>query len=186
MEISVMFADLKRRISSLRRDQGGVSAIEFAMVLPLMITLYLGAVEISQGVAIQRKVTLTARTVADLASQTSSINNAEMTNLLNAASSVVTPFSAGQLSVRVSAISIDAGGIAKVTWSDALNSTQRAVNSTVTVPTALNVANTQLIWSEVTYTYTPALGNIITGTLNLFDQLYMRPRLSDTIVRSST
>jgi len=49
-----------------------------------MITLYLGAVEVSQGVAIDRKVTLTTRTVADLASQVTSINNADMTNLLNA------------------------------------------------------------------------------------------------------
>ena len=62
----------------------GVSAVEFAMLLPLMITLYLGGVEISQGVAIDRKVTLTTRTVADLASQVSSINNADMTNMLNA------------------------------------------------------------------------------------------------------
>ena len=68
---------LSRRAVSLRRDQRGVSAVEFAMLLPLMVTLYLGAVEISQGVAIHRKVTLTARTVADLASQVTSINNAD-------------------------------------------------------------------------------------------------------------
>ena len=62
-------------------DQRGVSAVEFAMLLPLMLTLYLGAVEISQGVGIDRKVTLTSRTVADLASQVSSISNADMTNI---------------------------------------------------------------------------------------------------------
>ena len=56
------------------------------MLLPLMITLYLGSVEISQGVGIDRKVTLTSRTVADLASQVSSISNSDMTNMLNAAS----------------------------------------------------------------------------------------------------
>ena len=81
-------------MSSFRRDQRGVSAVEFAMLLPLMITLYLGAVEISQGVAIDRKVTLTARTVADLASQVTSINNSDMTNMLNAAAAVIAPFAA--------------------------------------------------------------------------------------------
>ena len=50
-------------------DERGISAVEFALLLPLMVTLYLGTVEVSQGVAIDRKVTLTARTVADLASQ---------------------------------------------------------------------------------------------------------------------
>jgi Flp pilus assembly protein TadG len=59
---------LSRHLRGLIRDQRGVSAVEFAMLLPLMITLYLGAVEISQGVGIDRKVTLTTRTVADRAS----------------------------------------------------------------------------------------------------------------------
>ena len=176
---------LSRRIASLRRDQSGVSAVEFAMLLPLMVTLYLGCVEISQGVAIHRKVTLTARTVADLASQVTSINNADMTNMLTAAQAVVAPFSSGELKVTVSAVSIDASGVAKVTWSDTLNGTARAVNSTVTLPSALNVANSQLIWSEVSYNYVPTIGYVVTGALNLFDQIYMRPRLSDTVARTT-
>ncbi|MBX9776261.1 MAG: pilus assembly protein [Xanthobacteraceae bacterium] len=176
---------LSHRITSLRRDQRGVSAVEFAMVLPLMLTLYLGAVEISQGVAIHRKVTLTARTVADLGSQVTSINNADMANVLKAAEAVIAPFAPGQLKVTVSAVNIDANGIAKVAWSDTLNGTARAVNSTVSLPTALNVPNSQLIWSEVHYFYTPTIGYVVTGSLNLFDEIYMRPRLSETVARTS-
>ena len=48
-------------LSRLARDRRGVSAVEFALVAPLMIGLYLGCVEISDGVAADRKVTLTAR-----------------------------------------------------------------------------------------------------------------------------
>ncbi len=178
------FSDLLRRMSSFRRNQNGIAAVEFAMLAPLMIVLYLGVVEITLGISIQRKVTLTARTVADLVSRVTTINNSDMSNLLNATTAVLAPFSTSPLSVRVSAVSIDANGVARVTWSDAVNGTQRAVNSTVTLPSALNVANTQVIWSEVTYSYTPALGGAIAGTINLFDQLYMRPRLSDTVART--
>jgi Flp pilus assembly protein TadG len=46
------------------RDQRGTSVVEFAMLLPAMVTLYLGTFEISQGVGAERKVTLTARTAA--------------------------------------------------------------------------------------------------------------------------
>jgi hypothetical protein len=70
-----------------------------------------------------------------------------------------------------------------VTWSDALNSTARAVGSSVSLPTALKVPNTTLIWSEVAYNYKPTVGYLITGTLTLKDQIYMRPRLSDTVTR---
>ena len=54
----------------------------------------------------------------------------------------------------------------------------------MTLPAALNVANTSLIWSEVQYTYKPAIGYVITGTLTLKDQIYMRPRLSDSVART--
>jgi len=185
MKNSAFLTKLSRRLTSLRRDQRGVSAVEFAMLLPLMVTLYLGAVEISQGVAIHRKVTLTARTVADLASQVTTINNADMSNMLTAAQAVVAPFPSNQLKVTVTAVSIDANGVATVAWSDTLGGTARAVNSTVSLPSALNVPNSQLIWSEVQYNYVPTIGYVVTGALNLFDQIYMRPRLSDAVARTT-
>jgi Flp pilus assembly protein TadG len=174
---------LDRRIRGLARDQRGVSAVEFAMLLPLMLSLYLGAVELSQGIAADRKVTLTARTVADLVSQVSSINNTDMTNSLNAASAVMAPYPSGNLKVTVSSVKIDANSKATIAWSDTLNGTARAVGSTVTLPSALLVANTYLIWSEVQYTYKPTIGYVVSGTLTLKDQIYMRPRLSDSVTR---
>lgn len=59
------FGTLKR--FGLARD--GVSAVEFALILPFMLTLYLGGAELGDGFAMQFKATLAARTVADLTSQ---------------------------------------------------------------------------------------------------------------------
>ena len=47
-------------LRSFKRDRDGASAIEFAILAPLLITLYLGCVEITDGIAADRKVTLTA------------------------------------------------------------------------------------------------------------------------------
>jgi Flp pilus assembly protein TadG len=183
--MTISHFSLSQHLLRLRGDQSGVSAVEFAMLLPLMITLYLGTVEISQAVGVDRKVTLTTRTVADLASQVTTINNTDMTNLLNASSSVIIPYDTtkGQLKVTVSEVDIDANGTAKVAWSDTLGGTARTKGATVTLPAALNVANTSLIWGEVSYTYTPTIGYVVTGSLNLSDQIYMRPRLSNTVSR---
>src|SRR4249919_2498599 len=90
---------LRHHLARFPNDESGVSAVEFAMLLPLMLTLYLGAVEISQAVGIDRKVTLTSRTVADLASQASSISSSDMSNILNASSAVISPYDATQLKV---------------------------------------------------------------------------------------
>ena len=174
------FANLAGR---LRRDQRGVSAVEFALLLPLMLTMYLGSVEISQGVSASRKATLTTRTVADLVSQVSSINNTDMTNSLNAAATVMAPFPSTNLKVVVSSVTIDSTGKATVAWSETLNGTARAKGSTITLPAALNVANSSLIFSEVEYAYKPTIGYVVSGTVTLKDQIYMRPRLSDQVQR---
>ncbi len=185
-EAGLIAQDLGRRFGGMANDERGVSAVEFAMLLPLMLSLYLGAVEVSQGIGADRKVTITARTVADLVSQVTAVNNNDMTNSLNAAATVMAPFPAGNLKVVVSSVAIDAQGKATIAWSDTLNGTARAKGSTVTLPAALNIPNSSLIWSEVQYAYKPVIGYVVSGTLNLKDHIHMRPRMSDTVARTTS
>jgi len=49
-----MPAALVRRLVDFLADRRGLSAVEFALLLPLMLTLYLGGVEVSNGVALDR------------------------------------------------------------------------------------------------------------------------------------
>jgi Flp pilus assembly protein TadG len=175
---------LLAQFGALARDRRGVSAVEFALLAPLMISLYLGGAEISQAVSIDRKVSLVARAVADLTAQGTTISDTEMANILKAGGAVAAPYSSTILQVVVSSVKIDANSIAKVAWSDATtNAIARKKNDSVTLPTALVVANTSVIWAEVTYGYKPAIGYMITGTLPLTDQIYMRPRLQDAVCR---
>ena len=83
--------------------------------------------------------------------------------------------------MTVSEVTIDSNSKATVTWSCTLGGTAHAVGSAVTLPSALNVANTSLIWGEATYAYTPAIGYVVTGTLNLSDHIYMSPRVSSSV-----
>src|SRR5215475_2958094 len=182
-KLALGIARTRRSLARFVRDRRGVSAVEFAMLLPLMVALYLGGVEISTGIAIDRKVTLVARTLADLVAQASSVNSTDVTNILGASAAVVQPYDDSKLKITVTSVKIDSQGNATVAWSDTKNGTARAVGSTVTLPTALNVPSTSLIWAETQYAYTPNIGFMITGTRNLTDQIYMRPRLSDCVLR---
>ncbi|MFN3349141.1 TadE/TadG family type IV pilus assembly protein [Pseudorhodoplanes sp.] len=173
-----------RRLSEFTNDRRGMSAVEFALLLPLMVTLYLGGVELSQAISIDRKVTLTARTVADLVSQFSSIDTTNINASLGAASAVLAPYPDSKAKVTVSVVDIDANGVAKVKWSNSKNGTPRAAGSTVTIPAALNIPSTSLVWGEVSYDYQPSIGYVVTGNLNLHDQIFMRPRKSETIPKT--
>ena len=172
-----------RRLSDFVNDRRGVSAVEFAMVLPLMLTLYLGGVEVSQGISIDRKVTLTARTVADLVAQVSSIDTAGINAALGAATAIMAPYPDKDVKVTVSVVDIDSNGNAKIKWSSSKNGTARAVGSNVTLPGALNMPSTSLVWGEAVYKYQPSIGYVVTGAMNLTDQIYMRPRLSETVTK---
>ncbi|HEY0440842.1 MAG TPA: TadE/TadG family type IV pilus assembly protein [Xanthobacteraceae bacterium] len=184
--LSLMAASIRRRLRALRHDTRGVAATEFAMLLPLMVTLYLGCVEVSQAVAIDRKVSLTARAVADLVSQSSSITNLEMLNILDATAAVVSPYNAATVEVVVSFIKLDANKSATVVWSDAKNATARPKDQTVTIPSGIAIPNSTIILSEVKYPYKPTIGYVITGTLNLTEKTYMQPRVQSTITRLAT
>jgi len=175
----------RRALRRFRRDRNGVSAVEFALILPLMVTFYLGSVELGNGLAVQFKTTLAARTVADLASQYSSnIDPPTMAQILGAASTVVTPYSASNMIVVVSEVTTtNSTGSAKVTWSAANGGSARAVGSPITLPSALHTlpTGTSLIFGEVTYPYSPQFGYVLTGTINMYESQYFYPRKSNCV-----
>jgi Flp pilus assembly protein TadG len=184
LHCALLIARARRPLRRFLRDKRGISAVEFAMLLPLMVTLYLGGVEVSQAVAVDRKVTLVGRSLGDLVAQATNVTTSDITNILAASAAIVVPYDDSKLKITVSSVKIDSTGVAKIAWSDTKNGTPRAVGSTVTLPAALNTNGTWLIWAEVEYAYTPAIGYVITGTMNLKDQIYMRPRLSDCVTRT--
>jgi Flp pilus assembly protein TadG len=185
--MTAMTLRMTKLLRSFKRDREGASAVEFAILAPLLITLYFGCVEITDGIAADRKVTLTAGALANLTSQSQTISSAGMTNILNASAAIIKPYSVGNLSATITCVKIDADGNAKVKWSETLNGTKRALNSSVTLPdAALAVPNSSLVWSEVNYNYTPVVGYTITGTLPLSDQMFMSPRVSPPVYDSKS
>jgi Flp pilus assembly protein TadG len=186
LAITAFFSARLKYLVSFIRDRRGVSALEFALLLPMMMTLFLGSVEVSQGIAAKRKVTLTANTLADLATQYTDITNADMSNILNAASAVMAPFPSAGLQAVVSELSINAQGTASVAWSDTLNGTALNVGQIVSIPASLAVPNTYLVLAQVQYSYNPTYGYVLTGTLMLLDQILMNPRQSTSIARTAS
>ncbi|MBS0249112.1 MAG: pilus assembly protein [Proteobacteria bacterium] len=156
------------------RDHRGVSAVEFALIAPVMICLYFGCVEVSDAVAVDRKVSLTAAALANLSAQVTTISATDMSNILDASGAIIQPYDSTKLKMTITCISIDANKNPTVKWSVTRNGT---VNSgTPSLPAALLVPSTQLIRAEASYAYAPTVGYNITGSLNLSDKMYMAPR----------
>jgi Flp pilus assembly protein TadG len=161
----------------LLTDRRGIATVEFALVLPVMLLLYFGCIELATAISIQRMVTLTASTVANIVTQYPSISASQtMPDILNAASSVLTPYPVANATVRVSLITVDAGGNASIAWSKALNGPALTAGLPMTLPAALDVPNTSIVYGETSYAYTPAADYINLGALTLSSSVYMAPR----------
>ncbi len=167
---------LPRLLKRFAGDRRGVSAVEFAILAPVMVALYLGMVEVSDGIGADRKVSLTASTLANLAAQYTTLSTNDMTNILDASSAIIAPYSASKLSMTVTCLNIDANKNVTVKWSVARNTS--ALTGAVSIPAALQVAGTQLILAQASYSYTPTIGYTITGTLHMSDRMYMAPRIT--------
>jgi Flp pilus assembly protein TadG len=83
---------IRQLISRYRADSSGVAAIEFAFVVPVMFVMFVGAVELSQAVTVDRRVTQSASSVADLvARKETKITPAEIADIMRIGGYVVAP-----------------------------------------------------------------------------------------------
>jgi Flp pilus assembly protein TadG len=165
-------------------ERRGSSAVEFALLLPLMLTMYFGSIQITDAISADRQVAMVASTVAEITSQYTTVSSTDVSNILAAASAVLTPFPVANAKVTLSSVLIDANANATIAWSATLNGTQRSGTVTAMIPSALLIPDTSVIWGEATYNYKPAIGWIITGTIPMYAQIFLRPRQSNNVVHS--
>lgn len=164
-------------------DCKGTALLEFAVTLPILLSLYLGSVQLCDAVSVYRKATTTSRTIADLASQYTQVSDTELEAVLNASSQIMAPHSTANLKMIVSQVSVNSSGVASVDWSKASGTGTVALTSgtTYTLPSGVAVNGTSVIVSRVDYNYLANLGGIVRTEIPLADTIYMYPRSIKTI-----
>lgn len=177
------------RIVRLARDRSGMSAIEFALIMPLMIVLFFGTVEMSSGFAVDRKVAMAAQTLSDLTSRSTSVGDTDISNFRAILNAMMTPYAATPMRATVTQLYIDpTTGLARAQWSK--GDLPIAQGAPVNVPAALIgrdasgkvLANQYLIYSTVSYLYVPAVGQVMAKAgVTLSETSYTRPRQSTCV-----
>lgn len=170
-----------RLIHAPARDSSGLALVEFAFAFPVLLLLYFGTLTYSDAFACSRKVTTTARSVADLATRYSSLSQSDASAILNASAQVLAPYGASNAVIVLSEVQVTTTTSGKVIWSKALNGTALTANAVVTIPTNMTSTGTYLILAQVTYNYTAALPWGDSGNYTLSDSILMLPRVSDSI-----
>jgi Flp pilus assembly protein TadG len=164
--------------SRLGRDERGVSAVEFAMLAPVLIGFYFGMAEFCQGYMAQKRMGHVTSMIADLVAQEDSVGTANLDDIFDLGGLIMKPFNASGLKQRVSSVT-RTDGVARVDWSRGDGMVARAVNSTITLPDNLIVDGQSVVVSEATYDYDSPVDYFMPGITRFSQTYYLRPRTVD-------
>lgn len=167
-------------LGRFRKATDGLAAVEFALLLPVMITILFGLVETSLALACRTDVVNVSSAVADLVAQEASVTSSDMTNVFSAANAILYPNDTAPAKITVTSViyntatgSLTSG---KVDWSCTHGGTQRSKGSIVSLPANLMTANGSVIVSEISYNYASPTTQMIIGPITMANTFYSKPR----------
>jgi Flp pilus assembly protein TadG len=157
-----------RSATRFRNDTAGVSAVEFALVLPVMLILWAGMAEMAHAIDNWRKVTQLARTVVDLTSQgdtSDPIASATMNDILASATAVLRPFASTNTTIVVSALGVDTSAstanprvCSSIATGPSAQARKTGIASDLTIPAGFGTNGNRYVLAEVSMPYSPMLG----------------------------
>jgi Flp pilus assembly protein TadG len=175
-------------------DKNGTAAVEFAMLLPILITLFFGVMESSLALICRAEVSTMAGTAADLISQANAASKADLSNVYDAAGTILYPYydpsAAGSAkpTIRLTSVVDDGSGAAdknhmtgKVAWTctqagSGTLPTAPTVGGTVTLPQPLMTLGGSVIIAEIAYKYASPTTKVVSGSINFTNNFYTKPR----------
>ena len=176
-----------RRVTSTCRffaaAKQGVAAVEFALILPILVVMLLATFDGGRAIAAYMKMRAATYALASITNQYSTIQLVDMTAILGATSVVMAPYSSGSPGVKISQVKINSSGVATIEWSAAQGTTARSVGSPISPPSGMAVNGAYLVLAEVSYTYVPLFGFFASSSgITFSDSLYVTPRSVKCVV----
>lgn len=179
---------LKDHLVAFFGARNGAAAVEFALILPFMLTLYVGSNEASQLYIVDRRVTTVSGVVGDLVARSrNAITTTELANYFAAASAIMRPYPTTNLKQVVTLVRVSSDGATSVVWSCGYNGgTAKTVNATYPLPAEMVAIsrNQYVVVSSASYSYLPLLGMVFKTAINMYHENFYAPRFDAAITSS--
>ncbi|HEY7991525.1 MAG TPA: TadE/TadG family type IV pilus assembly protein [Stellaceae bacterium] len=171
-----------RKLGNLWRDRGGIVAVEFALILPTLLILFIGTFEASNLIRAKMKFNETAPSIATLvALQTSTTTTGTLTSdFCTGASYMMSPFSISNLNVQVNSVT-NHNGTSSVDWTATCNHLSNPQTPTTLVSGLLPSSGDTVIVVQTSYTYNAPIHMILGASYTFTNTGFARSRSNKTI-----
>ncbi len=173
----------------LRRNTDGDSAIELALILPVLSGLLCGSMDMGHLMLLTQRVQNGAFILADLSGRDQTLCEDQITDIFHAMDDLLKPFSFDEdgmaIITSVSGITPTAGGVeSQINWQRtggkslaAESNVGTKVGGEATLPASLPLApGDPLMVAEMFYSYEPLIGMFTSPTI-IHKIAYIKPRL---------
>lgn len=166
---------MKRRMNA--GTEKGAPAVEFALLVPVMLILWCGVIEITQYVLVKRKVIAAVQSYGDLISQEIQVDDSELSDIRTAVDMILFPFPTENLTIQVSSISYNSSDEAEIEWQLPNTGADAFLDDIAN----LGSSGTGLIYVSAKYSYEAIFPTIFGGDKSLEEKSYLKPRRTSVI-----
>jgi Flp pilus assembly protein TadG len=166
---------MMRHLHDLRGDRTGAALVELALILPILLTLYMGSFEVTRLVLANMKLSNAAQTMANLIAGQDTVSPSLMADFYSGTKLVMAPFSGTPLQVASASVKFNSGGTRTLVWSDTEGSATAIANAT-TLASGMGNSGDSVILVQATYTYTSPIHYVLPVSFTLSQLAYARPR----------
>ncbi len=177
---------MKKLFKRYLKSTSGVAAIETAFIMPIMLLMYIGMVDLTNLVGTNRKLTQAASTLADVITQSKdSIEASKINDIFQAVDLIMVQGPKDEeIGIAVEGYR-KVGGVATKIWSKNRGICSAAIDLTKMLD--LMTAGNDLVVAKVCAEFTPFAGNVLgtkvlgTDSVKMSEVITERPRVSNVL-----
>jgi Flp pilus assembly protein TadG len=184
------------RARRLARNRSGTVAVEFAFIMPIMMVMFFGCMEVTNVVMTYMRLNAAVQTAVDLVAQTPNgvvLTTANVVDLGTAAQDIMAPLPGANLTIAFASVVWDATNTPQIVttaggWHQEVNAAPAIVNPTVVAQQVCKIngnivaglcsAGDSVVVAQVTYRYNSPFSWLLPAVFNFTDIAFSRPRFN--------
>lgn len=162
------------------KSSNGVAATEFALVLPVLVSMLLGTIDLGRALWVSHKMLGATQTVADIITRNEIATNFDIQDAITAAEMVMDPFPMNEVGYDIVGIRFNQED-AEIRWRETVN--MDADRRFPGLADGLGDHNEGVVAVVMQYSYQPAFYGFVIGEVNLQETAILRGRRVPYVAR---